>query len=293
MVLPTDPYETITNILTEWGQAQADISAAIVVGSQARPVMVADEWSDLDVVMFVTAPEVYLTGRDWIETFGNPILSFTEPTAVGGQKELRALYDNGKDVDFSLFSTAALEHMASAGIPPEMQAVMVRGVKVLFDKTGYLKPFQNETRAHSPKQLKPTQATFDEFINNYYYHALLTAKKLRRGELWTAKICHDGYMKALLLRVTEWHAHFVMGGHPDTWHKGRFLERWADARIVKELAIAFSHYDEADIWRGLVRAMQLFRWVTREVADSLALSYPQGAADYVTNQVQKLRDEAA
>ena len=33
--------------------------------------------------------------------------------------------------------------------------------------------------------------------------------------------------KRLLLKMIEWHARTLKGGHCDTWHDGRFMERLA------------------------------------------------------------------
>jgi len=41
----------------------------------------------------------------------------------------------------------------------------------------------------------PAQDEFLDLINDFWYHTVWTAKKLRRGELWTAQGCSDSYMK--------------------------------------------------------------------------------------------------
>ena len=64
--------------------------------------------------------------------------------------------------------------------------------------------------------------------------------------------------------MIEWHAR--AGGH-DTWFHGRFLEKWADPRAVKEMRDAFAHYDEADIWRALLASMDLFRWLDADQSE--------------------------
>ncbi len=53
-----------------------DIRAAIVIGSRARVERPADEWSDLDIIVFTTAPEYYLSKVDWLENIGTPLLNY-------------------------------------------------------------------------------------------------------------------------------------------------------------------------------------------------------------------------
>ncbi len=49
-------YERLLQQFTEWARSQADIQAAFVVGSRARLNSPANEWSDLDITVFVTQP---------------------------------------------------------------------------------------------------------------------------------------------------------------------------------------------------------------------------------------------
>jgi aminoglycoside 6-adenylyltransferase len=113
------------------------------------------------------------------------------------------------------------------------------------------------------------------------------AKKLRRGELFTAKGAVDGYMKRILLRALEWHAR-ARNPETDTWHGGRFLERWADAQTLAELAQTFAHYDEEDVRAALLATMRLFRRLATETAGLLELPYATDADDYASALVREL-----
>src|SRR5437660_12870420 len=89
-----------------WANTRQDIRAAIVIGSRARVERPADEWSDLDLVFFTANPEYYLSKTDWLESIGNPLLTFVQNTPTGGQRERRVLFDSGLDVDFTIVSNA-------------------------------------------------------------------------------------------------------------------------------------------------------------------------------------------
>lgn len=41
----------------------------------------------------------------------------------------------------------------------------------------------------------PGEAELDQLCDDLWYHGLWTAKKLRRGELWTALECLDTYLR--------------------------------------------------------------------------------------------------
>ncbi|MBN1978047.1 MAG: aminoglycoside 6-adenylyltransferase [Anaerolineae bacterium] len=306
----TQAYEQLIARFVAWAETQAGIRAALIVGSRAREDRPADEWSDLDVILLVAEPERYLAKTDWLENIGHPWITFIERTGTGDEKEHRVLFEGGLDVDFiplpakkmrslaRLLQTRerfpktlsllprSLSKEAAQGIAA-FSEVARRGVKVLVDKDGIAESLLAAITV-APAPNPPTQDKFLNLVNDFWYHAVWTAKKLRRGELWTAKGCSDSYMKWQLLRMIEWHARAKSSFEYDTWHGGRFLERWADPRIVDGLRDAFAHYDEDDLWRGLLATMDLFRWVAVETAELLEHAYPSSADEHATELVKGL-----
>ena len=280
----TFAYEQLIERFVAWAQTRPDICAAVVLGSRARVDGPADEWSDLDIVILVTDPKPYLTGADWLKNIGNYWITSVEPTAIGGEMEHRVLFEGGLDVDFSIIPYAKVEQMIHHGFPPEVAEVFRRGRRVLLDRADLAARLNQLSTERAPAS-SPTQSEFLEAINDFWYHAVWTAKKLRRGELWTATTCCDGYMKHLLLKGMEWHAQVLNGPDYDTWHDGRFLERWADRRALERLRSAFAHYDEDDIEHALVATMDLFRWLARETAEGLGFPYPAYADERATELV--------
>ncbi len=57
-------YEQLTANLISYIKSEKDIRAAAVVGSQARSDHLADEWADLDIVIYTTIPKKYLFNTD-------------------------------------------------------------------------------------------------------------------------------------------------------------------------------------------------------------------------------------
>ena len=82
-----------------------------------------------------------------------------------------------------------------------------------------------------------------------------------------------------LLQVLEWHAQVADG--LDTWHKGRFLESWADPRAVAELREAFARYDPEEVGLALRTTVEIFRRVAKEVATKLGHRYPEESDERV------------
>jgi len=287
----TQAYDALIARFVQWAQAEEDIRAAIVVGSRARADQPADEWSDLDVTMFVRDPERYLSSSDWVQAMGHPWVAFVERTADGLGRERRVLFEGGLDVDLAIYPASLLDQMSKTGVSADAAATIRRGVRVLLDKDRLLEPLQASLPEPQPYR-PPSQVEFLELVNDFWYHTVWTAKKLRRGELWTAKSCNDNYMKWRLLQLVEWHARATKGWDYDTWHSGRFLEKWADPRIVKQLGATFAHYEESDVWRALWAGMDLFRWVAIETASRLGYEYPTPADEYSTGLVKTLAEKS-
>ncbi len=68
---------------------------------------------------------------------------------------------------------------------------------------------------------------------------------------------------------------------------------WADPRAVAGLKSAFAHYDSDDVWRALEATTDLFRWLARETAAKLGLTYPAEADRAATEIVLSLRPEVS
>jgi aminoglycoside 6-adenylyltransferase len=287
--------EQLVERFVRWAQTCSDIRAAVIVGSRARIDHPADEWADLDIMVVTTDPESYISTSDWIENVGNPLITFVEPTSGGDDMERRVLFEGMLDVDFAIFpeeKTRRMQQLVQDRIPPEIAAqvsnVFGRGMRVLLDKDGVfaqLKTILPSIKAPPPRP--PTQHEFFEVVNDFLYHAVFIAKHLQRGELWWTVTCLNCYMQMLLLRMMESHARATHGSNYDTWFRGRFLEEWARSQTLEGLRGAFAHYDEEDVKRALLAAMDLFRWLAMETAGKLGYTYPTKADEQITNWIKR------
>lgn len=247
----------------------------MIVGSRARSDHPADEWADLDIIMVTTDPQRYLSSVDWLKNIGNPLLTFLEPTATGDELERRVLFEGILDVDFAITPKDKAEQVLKSEVSPEIANMFGRGVRVLVDKDKMVSELEKLVSAvkRVPPRL-PTENEFVEVVNDFLYHAVFTAKHLRRGELWWTSGCLDCYMQRLMLIMMEWHAKAVCGLNHETWFRGRFLEEWADPSVIKGLRSSFAHYDKDDIKRALLAAMSLFQEMAKETSNRLGFKYP-------------------
>lgn len=289
-------YEELIERFHKWAENRLDIKAAVVIGSRARVDHAADEWADLDIVMITTDPKRYVSASDWIRNFGKPLLTFIEPTSTGDEEERRVLYEGMLDVDFAIVPLEKAQSLIQAGTDPQAAAqisnLLGRGMRVLIDRDGLADQLQmlvastKETAPHRPKE--------DEFlkvVNDFIYHAVFTAKHLRRGEFWWAVTCLNCHMQQLVLQMMEWHTLATHDWKHDTWFRGRFLEEWAHPKAVERLRTAFARYDKEDIKLALFATTNLFRWLATETAAKLSYAYPAETDDHVTKWIRKCLSE--
>ncbi len=204
---------------------------------------------------------------------------------MGEQRERRVLYETGEDVDFPLIPLSALDRLESSDNAAKL---LQRGYRILADEIGLetrLRRIAGSASADEP----PGQAGLTELASDFWYHALWTARKLRRGEVFTAIECLDGYMKARLVTLLEWHARAV-DPSVDTWHAGRFLERWADPGALAALERAYAHYDLRDVARALWETIDLFQGLEEETARRLGLAIELDHADLRRRIAEVVRD---
>jgi aminoglycoside 6-adenylyltransferase len=278
-------YGEIVGKFRQWAESEPDVEAALIVGSQARSDMPADQWSDLDLVIFHKNPPQLLASTDWFRSFGEVVLSTIEPTAFDWSRERRVLYSDGRDVDFSVFPPDAISFLSGN---PDGQAILRRGFVVLIDKSGRLAGLETIAGRATPASggAVPRDAYLSA-VSDFEYHVLWVAKKLRRGELWAAKFGCDGYLKRLLLQMIEWGVEAPGAARVDVWHEGRFLDRWAPSDVRARLPSTFARYESQDIARAVRETARLYSDLARRVAERSGWSFPEAAHDSVAILVER------
>lgn len=261
-----DRYEEIRRRATETAKAEGARLLA-VIGSSVRSDTPADEYSDLDLLLVTDAPEGWLYG-ELPARFGDMKLSFVEPT-LGGARERRMLFEGYLDVDLIVMTGEQFQQTAASG---EVGMVANRGYRVLYDAGNNGRLLETTGDASPAASSGMEEAEFSNLVNDFFFHTVWAAKKLRRGELWTAKMCVDAYLKGLLLKMIEWNA--LVRKERDVWHNGRFLDVWVDPDVREELRACFARYDPDDVKKALTATEALFARLARETAESAGYVFP-------------------
>lgn len=272
MNITQDKYHEIKRRLLLLAEKRAEIKAVVAIGSSTRSDVPADEYSDLDLIIATDDTESFLYGNLPAE-LGDVKISFVEPT-LGGGMERRVLYGGYLDVDMIVFTAGQFLNAVNNGTA---SWVMNRGYRVLHDRIGATELLKQKItlEIHKPDF---SESEFQNLANNFYFHTVWAAKKILRGELWSAKMCLDSYLKNLLLKVLEVQA--ATKNHADVWHDGRFLDRWADEENRAELKNCFAHYDKTDMKNVLKSTHRLFARISKETSVLKNFAYPSEAEKF-------------
>jgi aminoglycoside 6-adenylyltransferase len=285
MIPYADTYSQIEQRFSDWSFSQPAIAAVIVVGSRARSEHSADEWSDLDLVVFASDTTSYLSDSAWLNAFGTVIAAVSNSFGQR-DREWIVLYTDGSKLDVAFLSidrvvTPTLQDMLDAFPYPN---VLQRGVRVLIDKTG--SPVELRLpKIDAPKL--PNQAEFTALINRAWLDAVKAAKFIRRNDLWRAKQLCDSELKQQLLTLLEWHAAVRQDGR-DIWYDGRFLNEWADREALADLPGTFAAYSAEDLQRALLATLALFRRLANDTASRLGYAYPADTDQDVTARLESI-----
>jgi aminoglycoside 6-adenylyltransferase len=272
-------YAELERDFAAWAQAQPDLRAAMVVGSRARIDPPADEWSDLDLIVFTTDMEKYAADRRWLDQFGAVTIAVLEHSRRGDAEWL-IVYENGGKFDVLLAPVNATGPIDTT----PYDIVLIYGARVLFDKSDPANPVKIDV--HVPIAL-PTAAEFSEALNVAWLTALRAAKFIARGDLWRAKFACDDQLKAQLLTMLEWHT--LAGDAPRrVWHDGRNLTQWADRRAVMALPGSFAAYDATDLRRALFATLDVYRRLAIETAQRLGLEFPSDTHQQVVHWLKSI-----
>lgn len=276
----TDRFCDIKKNILHDAEIDPAIKAVIAIGSTTRQTVKADEYSDLDLIIVTDDPQRWYSG-EYPAKFGEISIAFIEPT-LGGGKEYRMIYEEHKDVDMILFTPEQFTNAVKMGVA---QWVMNRGYHILYDQAGYSKMIGEYVKS-SVSHPRMSQEEFINMTNDFYFHNIWAAKKLMRGELWSAKMCVDVYQKNYLLRMIELYCHQT--GGKDVWHDGRFLDRWADAWILDKLKSCYAHYEKEDVQNALIHTHELFSELATAVAAKNEFPYPRKAEITAKEFLEKL-----
>lgn len=282
-------YRDIVDRMPRFAQQNGDIDAIVVVGSQSRREMPADEYSDLDVVIFCGNPQKYLDHAAWLEQFGNVVCTFVEPT-IGGHTERRVLFSDNRDIDITVlpaFAACSEDLLSDAA----MLEVLRNGYVVVYDKTAKVEAAFARALATAVRSQTAAVSndTLNQLVGDVHYHVVWAHKKLLRGELWTAVSCINSYLVPRLLRMLSYER--AAQDEPDYRRYGRLVDTELSQDLRDQLACCVSRYDRNEAHRALSALFEAFNRLAQTVYERAGHAFPEGQRAGVVRLMDAIDEE--
>lgn len=268
--------------IVEWASRDVTVRALLLVGSRGRNESV-DEFSDYDVAVFARTPTPYTMDNQWLSRIGKVWVCIPEKFERGREivPTRLVIFEGGIKVDFAFYRLVDLEHFDEGD---ELSG----GFQVLLDKdgkTGSLSP----PNAKELSCRKPTEAEFVALVNEFWFETYYVAKYFKRGELWLAKTI-DCNLKGFLLKLIEWNEQASHDWKYETSYSGKGMKTWASPETWRSLHQTFAHFDEPDSWKALFATMELFRELSKELAQMLEFTYPEDVDRNMSTFITQIKD---
>lgn len=277
-----DLYEQMEAWLAAWASTREDVRAVIVIGSRARKEdHPADEWSDLDTIVFVDDSTCYTDRGDWSaaleQQVGKPVWFPAFDRLAEHEVEWETVFDDGSKLDM-VFSTNRSPRGREAGLAEMIEGfpfhnVLMRGMRVLVEKV----QGPPVTLGQPAAPTLPDAAAFERQIHVALLEMFRAWKLAGRGELWRSARVVNYQMHDALLPLIGWHALALHGKTPGPY--GRFLEEWADPNVLALLEGVYAKNTRESITRALQNAQRLLALLVIETVEKTNLPYPVEALE--------------
>src|SRR5258708_37666098 len=109
------------------------------------------------------------------------MVTFLEPTAVGGFRERRVLFKDGRAIDFSFVPVTAIQQMLNQQIPIAIANVFRRGFIILIDKDRLMERWTDSTGWPKKTGEQPSESYWRGKTDDFLFSVGLTARKARGG----------------------------------------------------------------------------------------------------------------
>jgi aminoglycoside 6-adenylyltransferase len=254
--------ETIDRV-SAWAAEQETVQAAVALGSQVRRDLPGDEWSDLDVLLLVDDPQIFLRSDDWLAFLGEVACAIVEETPLDWVRLTwavkRVLFADGRAVDFSILPAGRVDDVLAMNAE-----IHANGYQVLYDAQPGLVASKIEASLAGLKTGPAgalTEAELRQMVDCLLFQLIWAGKKIKRGELWVAV---SGINQTINLRLLGLIEAFAASTHP-LRYEGRFLERRVPPELLAKLPGCFAGYDERDAIRAIGDLVELTVWLAQGI----------------------------
>ena len=250
------------------------IRAVAMDGSRANKNAVHDEYSDFDIVYFVTDVREFTRDKGWINYFGDilivqyPMDWYKHPYDYDSHDTYAYLIQlaDGNRIDLTIVDIR--------NITGEKDSKEPRIILLNKDSFKELIPIDNEKAFYIKP---PTNMEFYNTCNEFRWLSIYISKGLCREEFYYAKHVYDDYMADMFMKMLNWYIGIKHEFGVTTGHYNKYLKRFLSPGEMKRVQGVFPNGEYEDIWDKLFLIYDYFNELEIEVADHFG--FPRDEAE--------------
>lgn len=258
--LPTQ-YRRLLNYFVQQAAEDQNIRCLFVFGSRGRnSPPYADEYSDLDLAIVCREPALYTNNPNWVDCV-KPVLFFhLQPTSIGRGMQVRIMFDGAYDADCVFIERSSFDVLKEGQI--FRTEYLDRGIYTLIDKDGDLFFPQ---KSNEKTETEILWSNYENDVRDFLYHAVYAAKKIKRGELLTAKNTIDNNLRGFLVQLMRCETKATCF-KKDTFHRARHFESWATDEYLSQIKKICTGFDGDEMKGSILEATKIAEQISRRLS---------------------------
>lgn len=261
--------QEIMKIILSVAKQDERIRIVTLEGSRTNIHIPKDAFQDYDITYFVTDMEYFLPNDNWLDSFGNIIMMQKPedmelfPPEEKGYSYLM-LFDDYNKIDLTLLPIEDLEDYLTRD----------KLIKVLMDKDTRIQ--QNIVPTDVDYHVKqPTKKEYDDCCNEFWHITPYVVKGLCRREILFAIDHLNQILRHELLRMMSWKVGIKTEFSLSVGKNYKFIDKYIPTNLWNRLLSTYCMDSYENVWKSLFICQELFREVSKEVAERLGFVYPE------------------
>jgi len=248
--------EEIKNKILKLAGNDNRVRAVLLNGSRANPKVKPDKYQDFDIVFVVQDFDTFLSDRSWISLLGKPILQQLPDEMILGRDQNQEkgsfsflmIFEDGHRIDLTLFPREKL------GTDFEADSLTI----VWLDKDELFKdvPAPTDKDYHIAT---PSQQTFSEVCNEFWWTITYVAKGLKRKEVIYAKDMLETVVRPMFLQMIAWKIGYDFDFKISMGKSGKSADKYLDSSFYGEILKTYTDANIENNWNSLFLMANIFK----------------------------------
>ncbi|UXU51990.1 aminoglycoside 6-adenylyltransferase [Staphylococcus arlettae] len=259
--------EEMIKLIIKIAEYDDNIVAVCMNGSRVNDNVPTDKYQDFDIVYIVENLDDIIVDLEWINQFGNSIITqFPEaqdlyPSELEERYPILMLFDDYNRIDLTLISKNKLsEYLSEDSL-----------IKVLLDKYNLL-PDINNTSESTHWVNKPYQKIFDECINEFYWISTYVMKGIWRNELMYS-MDYLNICRKMLLTMLAWDVGEKFNFQINFGKNYKYLPNYLEKEKQEKLISTYPHLNNNEIQESLYKMVDMFDYIAVSISKKCELNY--------------------